>query len=152
VQLTSPALGVPAHLWISEIQNNSAQVIGQQSSWITAVRGKVGRGEAIWVPSPIGLGAWLHDNRPLATWLRDVTAPFTRDLPFRFPAQQPGCLMRTLANGTNYVTVITNGTAEPLTCRVQHRSSVRSQALWGEGMSGDAVSLGARGTSVLLWK
>ena len=68
----------------------------------------------------IGLGAWLGDGAPLSRLLQDVTEPFTRDLPFRFNERQPGCLMRVLQSGASFITVVTDGTAEPRQCRVRH--------------------------------
>jgi beta-galactosidase len=156
VVLSRPALTLPSGLWVGEIANESAEVVGRQDGRVTAVRKQTGRGEAVWIPSLIGLGAWLGDGTPLSRLLQDLTEPFTRDLPFRFDDRQPGCLMRVLRSGESFVTVVTNGTAEARQCRVRHPPGPRPQALWGDASAlaadGQTISLGARQTSVLLWR
>jgi beta-galactosidase len=142
-------------LWLGEIANDSAEVAAQQDGRVTAVRKRAGRGEAVWIPSLVGTGAWLGDGAPLAALLEELAAPFTRDAPFRFDGRQPGCLLRVLQNGNAYVTVVTNGTAEPRQCRLRRPPSLNPQLLWGDPSAltrGDAVSLGARQTVVHLWK
>jgi beta-galactosidase len=123
---------------------------------VTAVRKRAGRGEAVWVPSLIGMGAWLDDGAPLAALLADLTAPFAREMPLRFDGRQPGCLMRVLQNGNAYVTVVTNGTAEPRQCRLRRAAGLTPQLLWGDPSTltpdSPTLSLGARQTTVLLWK
>lgn len=152
--LSRPPLTLPSHLWVGEIANESAEVIGSRDGRVTAVRKRAGKGEAVWIPSTIGMGAWLGDGAPLSLLLRDVTEPFTRDLPFRFTERQPGCLLRVLRNGGAYVTVVTNGTAEPRQCRLRHAAGLAPQLLWGAAPAADreAIPLGARQTSVLLWR
>ena len=160
VALSRPALSLPSSLWVGEIENESAEVVGRLDGRVTAVRKQTGKGVAVWVPSMIGLGAWLGDGAPLARLLEDVTEPFTRDLPLRFTERQPGCLLRVLRSGGRYVTVVTNGTAEPRQCAVRHQPGLAPQPLWGDASAlapgkqanSQAISLGARQTSVLLWR
>lgn len=156
VTLSRPALVLPSSVWVGEVANVSAEVAGQQDGRVPAVRKRFGRGEAIWIPSMLGLGAWLGDGAPLARLLQDVTEPFARDVPFRFTERQPGCLLRVLQSGGSYVTVVTNGTDEPRRCGLRHPQGLTPQTLWGDASAltqgGQAVSLGARQTSVLLWR
>jgi beta-galactosidase len=155
VVLSRPPLTLPSALWVGEVANESAEVIGEQGGRATAVRKQAGRGEAVWIPSTVGLGAWFGDGAPLSRLLQGLTEPFTRGLPFRFDGRQPGCLMRVLQSGASYVTVVTNGTAESRQCRVRHPPGLKPQALWGDSSAlaadGQTLSLGARQTSVLLW-
>jgi hypothetical protein len=64
--------------------------------------------------------------------------------------------MRVLQEGGSYVTVVTNGTAEPRPCRLRRAHALAPQLLWGAPSTlarGDAtLALGARQTAVLLWK
>ncbi len=155
LSLQNPAINLPVHLWIGEIDNYRAQVIGQQNDWITAIRNKAGKGEAIWIPSMIGLGAWQGDNGPLAELTKTLVAPFRKNLPFKFSSHQPGCLLRVLQNEKAYCTVITNGTLEPKTCRLETPEGLTPTVLWGQSGSiskkGREISLEARETVVILW-
>ncbi|MBV9929264.1 MAG: beta-galactosidase [Acidobacteria bacterium] len=156
VAWSSPALTLPSQLWLGEVENESAEVAARQDGRVTAVRRRFGRGEAVWIPSPVGMGAWLSDGAPLAALLAELTAPFARDLPFRFDGRQPDCLLRVLQNGNAYVTVVTNGSAEPRQCRLRRPSGLTPQTLWGGPSTftpdNSTVSLGSRQTAVFLWK
>jgi beta-galactosidase len=155
VSLQKPVLTLPSSLWVGEIENRSAEVIGKQKGWVTAVRSKAGKGEAIWIPSLVDVGAWVGENKPLARLLAEVTAPFMRDLPFRFVDQQPDCLLRVLRNGRSFVTVVTNGTMETRRFSIRRPQGLSPKTLWGEGSSvtqDGHVSLGPRGTVVAMWR
>lgn len=157
IELLAPRLTLPSHLWVSEIENRVAEVIGRHRGWVTAVRRKVGKGEVIWVASPVGLGAWLNDRKPLATWLAEVTRPFLGRLPIRFDGYQAGCLMRAMRSGDSVVTVVTNGGSGPNACRLAAPAAgLTPHVLWGEPswLSADSrqVSLGPKGTLVAVWK
>lgn len=156
VAWSRPALTLPSQMWLGEIENDSAEVAARLDGRVTAVRKRAGRGEAVWVPSLIGMGAWLGDGGPLAGLLREVTAPFAGDTPFGFDGRQPGCLLRVLRNGNAYVTVVTNGAAEPRQCRLRRPPGLAPQLLWGDPSTftpnNPPVSLGARQTAVHLWK
>ncbi|MDT5268740.1 MAG: beta-galactosidase [Acidobacteriota bacterium] len=156
VAWSRPALTLPSQMWLGEIENDSAEVAARWDGRVTAVRKRVGSGEAVWIPSLIGMGAWLGDGAPLAGLLAELNAPFTRDLPFGFDGRQAGCLMRVLQNGNSYVTVVTNGTAEPQQCRLRRPPALTPQLLWGDpstlAPNNPIVSLGARQTAVHLWK
>jgi len=154
VWLQKPEIALPSNLWVGEIENRTAEVIGKQHGWVSAVRNKAGKGETIWIPSLVDLGAWLGDNRPLARLLTEVTVPFTRNLPARFVGQQKDCLMRVLRHGESLVTVVTNGTLGAKSFGIQPPSGLSPKLLWTEGstLTRDGhVSLTPRGTVVALW-
>jgi beta-galactosidase len=156
VRLQKPEIRLPSHLWVGEIRNRSAEPMGSQNGWITAVRKRTGGGEAIWIPSLVDLGAWLGDRRPLSEFLNTVIAPFTHELPFRFAEPQPGCLMRVLASGDSFITVVTNGGMQPRRVRLRRPGKLIGKVLWGEASSlssdGAEISLGPRGTAVVVWR
>lgn len=156
VSLRNPQVTLPAHLWEGEIENHSAEIIGQNEGRVTAIRKKVGKGEAIWIPSLVGLGAWLSDNKPLAKFLVNVTNPYLKGMPFRFAAQQPGCVMRVMKSGESYITVVTNGETESRRCGLQVSDAAFGKVLFGQPSSvsedGRQISLGPKETTVVLWK
>jgi len=155
VHLTDPQMAVPAHLWISEIRNFTAEPIGSQDGQITAVRNRAGQGEVIWIPALVDIAAWQGDNRALAAFLSTIIAPFTRDLPFHFVDQQPCCVLRVLQNGSSYITVITNGTQQAQSLQLQFPVELHPKILWSDGSTlneAGEVRLVSRGTVVALWR
>lgn len=155
VRLRNPEITLPSHVWVGEIRNMSAEPIASQNGWITGVRKRVGSGEAIWIPSLVDLGAWVGDKKPLTSFVAGVAAPFARDLPFRFSQPQPGAILRVLANGNSFITVITNGEKEAKRVRLSHPPGLSAKVLWGDASqlsSNGEVSLGPRGTLVAVWR
>jgi beta-galactosidase len=157
LSLSSPAMTLPSHLWISSIENHSAQVAGERNGEIVAtVRKTENGGTVLWIPSPIGIGGWLRGTEPLAGYLKSVLEqPIDREA-FRFPQPQKGCLMRILRNGNAYLSVVTNGGDSPVRCEVQHPAGLQMEKLWGqlptEQGSNAIYSLDSRATSVTLWR
>jgi len=157
LQLNSPPIALPSHLWISEIDNHSAEPISQKDGVVMATSRRVGTGRVIWIPSPVGMGAWLTDSRPLASYLQEILSPGIASQPFRFPRPQPNCLMRVLQDGNAYVTVLVNGSETESVCTVQPPVAVHPSTIWGEppvpSAQGDTVfRLGSRATSVVKWQ
>ncbi len=155
--LGSPAMTLPSHLWISSIENHSAQVAGERNGEIVATMRKTENGSLVlWVPSLVGIGGWLRGTEPLAVYLKSLLAQPIESEPFHFPRPQKGCLIRVLKNGDAYLSVVTNGGDTPILCQVQHPAGLQSEKLWGQSptqQGSDAIySLGSRGTSVTLWK
>jgi len=154
VDLQEPALSIPAHLWEGDIENISARVIGSHDGRITGIVNNYKKGKAIWIPSLLGLGAWLDDNEPLANLLLDITKTETENMPFRFPGYQEGCVMRILQKGEQYVTIVTNGNLEPNSCYIEMKKEMSPEVLWGDAnnLSDKEINLGPLETSVILWK
>jgi hypothetical protein len=109
----------------------------------------------IWIPSPIGLGAWLTDAQPLTQYLQaslnDVlSAPFTLTQP------QDSCLLRVLENQGAYLTVLTNGAETSKKCEIKAPPGLHATTLWGRMPQGSATEstyiLEPQGTFVQLWQ
>lgn len=158
VELNQPAgTSLPSRYWISSIVPDSARPIGEEAGEITATERTIpGGGKVIWIPSPIGIGAWTVDPTPLARYLQATLSGVMGTEPFTFPEPRKGCLARVLQNGSTYVTVVTNGTSDPIQCEVNVPPGVRPASLWGpaaqQSGSRAVFALPSRGTSVALWK
>ena len=146
-----------AHLWLGTIHNLDAKPIASWQGETTAtVRDVTGGGRVIWIPSLVGLGAWLGDTAPLAAYLHSTLQPALSAVPFNFAQPQPGCLLRVLKNESAYVTILVNGEARPVSCAMTVPPALHSTTLWG--MTGNArtgtedVSLPPGATQVQLWK
>ena len=157
VSLNMSSVTLPSHLWISSIENHTAQAAGERDGEITAtIRRTAGGGTVIWIPSPVGIGGWLRGTQPLAAYLQSTLSKTVEAEPFRFLKPQPGCLVRVLNAGNAKLTVLTNGGDFPLKCQLEHQDRLHGQKLWGEIPSdtGTAAvySLPPRGTAVTLWE
>jgi beta-galactosidase len=154
VRMTQPDVKLPAHVWVGEIRNHNAAVIGEQNGWITAVRSQAGQGQAVWIPSLVGLGAWSGDQEPLARLLAELAAPFSGDLTVRFAETTPGCVLRVLQNGKSFVSAVTNGTRQEKRLRLIAPEGLVPAILWQDGATLSAegeVVLPPRGTLVVKW-
>lgn len=153
---TPPDAALPSRFWISSIDSRSTKAIGQQNDEVIATERDVpGGGRVIWIPSPIGLGAWLTDAQPLTRYLQAsltdaVSAPFT------LAQSQNNCLLRVLENGGTYVTVLTNGAETPERCGIKTPPGLHATTLWGRMPRGSAAALTytlePRETFVQLWQ
>lgn len=155
---TPPNTGLPSRLWISSINisHSSVKPIGEQDGEVIATeRDLPNGGRVIWIPSPIGLGAWLTAPQPLANYLQS-TLNVIKSAPFYFPKPENSCLLRVLENHGTYTTVVTNETGITKNCGLNTPTGLHPTSLWGalpQISSRQAIfSLPPRGTSVTLWR
>jgi len=158
LSLGNPSIALPSRLWVSSILAESSQAIGREGDEVIASeRIAFGGGKVIWIPSPIGLGAWLTDARPLANYLNRTLSTLLKRAPFIFPHPESGCLLRTLEDSQgSYVTVVTNGDGVANRCSIVGPAGLHPTTLWGApskriGME-TIISLPPRGTFVGLWR
>lgn len=154
LDLEKPALSLPAHLWRGEIENHSADVIGRYNDKITAVENRYGEGKAIWIPSLLGLGAWMADNEPLARFVSQLAESQIAELPFKFSGQQKSCVLRVLEHNGQFVTIVTNGAQESNSCSIDRPENLEPEVLWGDDnqLVDNAINLGGLETAVILWQ
>ncbi len=156
ISLDSPANNLPSHLWIGEIRNNSARVIGEQNGWITAVRNQYGDGEVLWIPSLIGLGAWQRESEPLAAFLDDVTSRFVGELPLRFESYTEDMVLRIMESEEQYLAIVTNGRNAVNHCTLRVEEGLEGSVFWGRQTAfrenHHSVQLDPRETVVLLYQ
>jgi beta-galactosidase len=157
VSLTTPPNTVlPSHFWIGSIDSSSTTAIGQRNGEVIATERDVrGGGRVIWIPSPIGLGAWLTDAQPLTRYLQSslndvLSAPFTLTQP------QDSCLLRVLENQGAYFTVLINGAETSKKCEIKAPPGFHATTLWGRippgSATGSTYTLDPQGTFVQLWQ
>jgi beta-galactosidase len=160
LELDDPRLVLPFHLWEGELEPQGASVIGRDGERVIATRYRLGKGEAIWIPSLVDLAAWIGDREPLSRLLASLTVPVRAELratAVTFAGRQPGVVLRVLRSGTRLVAVVTNGEAETKAVRLATTRSKPPALLYGDpgsltpGAEGPALALGPRATAVLLW-
>jgi beta-galactosidase len=147
---------LPSRFWIASLAPSTAKAISSQNGRVLATeRDVTGGGKVLWIPSPIGLGAWLTDEKPLAQYLQANFSSLLNSAPFLFIHLEPNCLIHVLTHGHEYVTVVTNQTAAQVSCSIAVPGGLQADPLWGTPFSkqGTAIQmdLPPRGTSVLLW-
>jgi beta-galactosidase len=147
---------LPVHLWQTEILNKNAQVIGREGNRITAVRNKFGKGEVVWIPMEIGLGAWLNTNAPLSELLKNELTTIASETPIIFKQKTDNVIMQILKNGKSYISIITNGTDKMQEVSLQVNENLKPEIIFNTtnekiNLPLSKISLGGRQTIVVKW-
>lgn len=147
---------MPAHLWQTEILNNTAEPVGKEEDRLTAVRNKYGKGEVLWIPMAIGLGAWQGKNGPLSELLNNETRFLRTETPISFKQKTNNVIMQILQNGNSYVSVITNGTDEVMEVSLQLNKRLTPEVIYNSSeedikINLSKIKLSSRQTIVLKW-
>ncbi len=156
IDLTEPKLVLPSHMWRGTIKTMTAKTIGSSDNETTAVRNTFGKGEVIWVPSLIGLGARKRgEYGPLSALLSAETVKSLNNVPFRFRDHQPGMLMKTMQSGGDYITIIINKSAEkrmvPLIVKKENAKPSVLFANKGGSVNNKTVTISPEETIVIHW-
>jgi beta-galactosidase len=97
---------IPAHLWQGYIHPVKGTTVSSSGTDIFAIRNRIGKGEVLWIPSLLGLGARLSENySPLARMLAEELHSTTE---VKFKSFRKDVLMKTMVSGESYITVIIN--------------------------------------------
>jgi beta-galactosidase len=157
IMLNGGSPPLPTVLWVSTIHLIDAKAIANSGDEVTAAqRALPGGGRVIWVPSPIGTGAWESDTKPLASFLRKEIPQLENATLFRQASGSSNCVLRVLKGENGFVTVLTNGEKQPAQCNVVAPAGMQPKgALWGEKPDTKPESycynLDSEGTAVTLW-
>lgn len=99
-------LTLPTHLWQGLIFVNTAKVLSETDNRITAVRNCYGKGEVLWIPSLVGLGARITDDyEPLFRLIKDEVKI---KYPFVLKGFHSGLIFKVLRFEDKYMTVLVN--------------------------------------------
>jgi beta-galactosidase len=158
IALTGDAKRLPTHLWISTIHLLDAKAIAYMGNEVTAtIHSAPGGGRTIWIPSPIGIGAWLGNSEPLTEYLRKALPSLTQAPAFHLQRGSSGCLLRVLRNGNQFLTIVANGKLESSHCNLEPPAPMhKGDTLWGDAPKHQNSTyeyfLPAEGTAVTLWR
>ncbi len=153
VSVDTPFVNLPAHMWRGTLACSSARSIGTEKGETTASVNDCGEGRVIWLPSPVGLGAWRTNGDALSLFFRVGAAEAIERVPFRFYAPQPGILMRTLQNGREYMTVLINKNRQTRAVEIRTPSGMTPETVFGDGtICNNLVVLGPEQTQVIRWR
>ena len=153
VSLDMPLIELPAHMWRGTLACSTAQSIGSEKDETIAAINNYGRGKVIWLPSPVGLGAWRGDGYALSLFLRLNAAEMIDRIPFRFYAPQPGVLMRVLQSGSEYMTIIINKSQQTKAVEILTPPGMKPEIVFGEGIfSNNLMVIEPEQTQVVRWR
>ena len=149
-------ISLPAHLWRGFINNNTGKVLSSIDGEAIATRHQFGKGETLWIPSLLGLGARLGGSDKLAQLLAMELKPNFSNAPFVFASHQKGLLMKTLQSGNLFVTVVVNKskTVKKVALNI-HNKSLKPTVLFADKKgtaSAQTISISPEETIVVEWK
>ncbi|MEO8617695.1 MAG: beta-galactosidase trimerization domain-containing protein, partial [Luteolibacter sp.] len=153
--LKSPQLTLPSHCWRGTLAPSGGEVIGTFGDEAIGIRHHFGKGETLWIPLLLGLGARIGDSAPLTALLTQETAASIERMPVVFTKPQPGVLMKTLRTQSGFVTVLVHkGTAvAEIAMRMQGRLTPSVIfADHGGRVDGAKVTIHPEETVVICWE
>jgi beta-galactosidase len=136
-------------MWETEILNETGKVEGSSGDRIIALRNKFGRGEVLWIPGMIGLGAWLDDNKPLAALLKRELSSHTGDV-ILFAEHTPGVFMKIMKNYNEFLIALINGKNEETSLNITGLDYKKLKLIYGnqDWLVNGKIHLESRGTLV----
>ena len=147
---------LPAHLWRGFISNNTGKVLSSIEDEPVATRNQFGRGETLWIPSLLGLGARLGGTEKLAQLLSLELKQNLSKAPFIFTSQQKGLLMKTLSSSNSFVTIIVNKSKDLKRIALTvHDQSLKPTVLFADQqgtVSVHTISISPEETLIVEWK
>ena len=156
VRLDHPDLLLPAHLWRSTIKISTAETMGSFEGEPIASRHRFGRGEVVWIPSMIGLGARKDNNSGLSDLLIGEASGSISLLPVRFKNHEKGMFMKTTRSGKSFITVVVNKTTERKDIQVEASDKLKPSLLFSDksGKISDLnlISIYPEETLVIKWE
>lgn len=146
---------LPAHLWQGTLAVDEGEVLSYAPDSVpVALLHQYGKGRTLWIPSPIGLGAWQQDNRPLAqllqNWLKNAETP-----PVRFNEHHPGVTMKTMIAESGLYTMLINKNDYPKQVALDFAEPRSGQVLYdtaGAECKGNTILLPPDACVVLFWE
>jgi len=147
----------PVHLWKGYIFNQTAQkVVKDENKNIIAIRNAYEKGEVLWIPSLLGLGAIRTANKtPLSDLLVRELVLQKNKLPFSFTTHKNGLIMQTLQHENEYITVVINKSTKDETVALQMNTKLKPHVIFSEkggSISKNIISIPKEGTLVIKWQ
>lgn len=143
---------LPAHLWRGILVPASGETMMTDGGDVAAVRNRYGRGEVVWVPSPIELGGYHRDMAPLTAFYGRECRDAIDAAPASFSTPEPDVLMRTMCKEGVLMTVIVNKRPESAAIRLRTGRYGVPRVIYGEAsVKGAQVTVGADRCAVVLW-
>lgn len=134
------------HLW-------RGTILKDDGSEVQTLRNSFGKGEVIWLPTPVELGAYRNAKaqKALEKFYATECYDALNAAPIRFRRADDNLLMRTMVVEDGYVTVILNKAEKTRSVRLKGNVS-GARVLFGKaGICGRRVTLPSEGCVVMRW-
>lgn len=141
-----------AHLWKGYIYDTGGEVLSTENEYVTATRNKFGKGETVWIPSLMGLGARRNGNgEDLSKLLLGELNP---QVPVRFDQYEKGLFMQTMDNGQSYLSVVINKSGEKKDVKI-HAPGLKARIVFPDNagkITDNQLTIHPEETIVLEWR
>lgn len=147
--------GLAAHLWRGIVVPSTAEVETTFGCDVAAVRNRYGRGEVVWVPSLVELGAEGDTGAmaALAGFYRRECADAVAAAPASFAEPVSGVFMRTMLGGGDMLTLVINKRAAAADVPLHVAGYESPEVIYGTAsVAKDKLTLGADSCAVVLWR
>lgn len=142
---------LPTHLWEGYISNKTGTVISKEDDHITGIYNQYGKGDVIWIPSLLGIGARRANNfQPLSDILIKELQP---NVPICFDKREPDLFMQTAKGDKNYFSIIVNKSNKNRVVRL--RTNYRASIIFSNGkreLKQNELFIEPEETVLLEWK
>jgi beta-galactosidase len=141
-----------AHLWKGYIYDTGGEVLSTENEYVTATRNRFGKGETVWIPSMMGLGARRNGNgEDLSKLLLGELNP---QVPVRFDQYEKGLFMQTMDNGQSYLSVVINKSGEKKDVKI-HAPGLKARIVFPDNagkITDNQLTIHPEETIVLEWR
>jgi len=147
---------LPAHLWKGTIETIKACPITNSEGETIASINRYGKGRAIWVPSPLGLGAReAKDYSKLGEWIiKQLPQKLLKDN-IHFTKHQKGLIMKSFySQGTNYSLLI-NKSGDEQTLSICGIKNSKPSILFADKeakANQNKITIASEGTIIIKWE
>ncbi len=148
---------LPTHLWRGFIVPTKGRVLASQDGRTIALQNTIGQGEALWIPSLLGLGSRIKgDYSALASFLNIELKGSLANVPIRFEKIQSKVLMKTMQSGSSLITMLINKSTEVRNITLSlGNPNLKPTVLYanlGGTVSGKVIKIKPEETIVIEWK
>ena len=146
---------LPASLWQCTLELNTAEPIGICNGFPTACRNRFGRGEVVWIPELIGLGARNSGYDDFAAWLRSELPDRTVQSAPTLDRRHPGVWMKSMQNGSAYISIVINKSAERQKLGFSLPRAMEGSILFADrqaSLAGRNLTINPEESVVIQWK
>jgi len=146
---------LPANLWRGYLVADGAEVIGKYNDTPIALRNKYGKGEVVWVASPVALGVRRTEKYgDFAAWLNTILPAQVKEKSFRFAQFESNLFLKTVRNGDVWLSVIINKDTVRRQATVHTPEKLKSSLFFSNksgSVNGNVVSVEPEETVVVKW-
>ena len=147
---------MPCHLLKGYIHNESGKVLFEENGIAIATRNSFGKGEVLWIPSLLGLGARrTGQSEFLSKFLIEELSNSIKKFPVKFSSYEKGVFMQTVKSSDGYLSLIVNKTNEKKDLRITVENKLKPHIVFSDNnglVKGNTITISPEESMLLLWK